>query len=172
MGVRAPESVALCVRSQRGKSLRRRRGQNALEEVNVVPSTRAGVNYGWNIIEGSGCYNASSCNRKGLELPVLEYGHGNNQCSVTGGFVYRGSRDTAAGGHLFLRRLLRRLGEELHLQRQRLRTSGTGISARSGTSPRSARIQRRDLHHLVQRPRLQNRSRGLIYCIAGRCVHL
>src|SRR5688572_7952100 len=38
-------------------------GQNALEEVNVVPSTRAGVNYGWNITEGSSCYNAGSCNR-------------------------------------------------------------------------------------------------------------
>ena len=66
-------------------------GQNALEEVNVVSSTRAGVNYGWNITEGSSCYNASSCSKQGLEMPVLEYGHGSNQCSVTGGFVYRGS---------------------------------------------------------------------------------
>ena len=66
-------------------------GQNLTEEVNVVASTRAGVNYGWNVLEGSGCYNATSCNKSGFELPALEYGHGNGQCSVTGGFVYRGS---------------------------------------------------------------------------------
>ena len=76
-------------------------GQNALEEVNVVPSTRAGVNYGWNITEGSSCYNAASCNRNGLELPVLEYGHGNNQCSVTGGFVYRGTAIPQLAGTYF-----------------------------------------------------------------------
>ena len=76
-------------------------GQNALEEVNVVASTRAGVNYGWNITEGSSCYNAGSCNRNGLELPVLEYGHGNNQCSVTGGFVYRGTAIPQLAGTYF-----------------------------------------------------------------------
>ena len=76
-------------------------GQNALEEVNVVASTRSGVNYGWNITEGSSCYNANSCNKQGLELPVLEYGHGGNQCSVTGGFVYRGSSMPELAGVYF-----------------------------------------------------------------------
>ena len=66
-------------------------GQGATEEVNVVTTTRAGVNYGWNVLEGSSCYAASSCSKQGFELPVLEYGHENGQCSVTGGFVYRGS---------------------------------------------------------------------------------
>jgi hypothetical protein len=76
-------------------------GQNAIEEVNVVASTRAGVNYGWNVLEGSSCYEASSCSRQGLELPVLEYGHENGQCSVTGGFVYRGSSIPELAGTYF-----------------------------------------------------------------------
>jgi hypothetical protein len=76
-------------------------GQGELEEVNVVPSTRAGVNYGWNIMEGSSCYNASSCNRQGLELPVFEYRHLGNACSVTGGFVYRGAAIPEMTGHYF-----------------------------------------------------------------------
>ncbi|MEO5590638.1 MAG: PQQ-dependent sugar dehydrogenase [Gemmatimonadaceae bacterium] len=66
-------------------------GQDALEEVDVVPASRAGVNYGWNVMEGSQCYNAGSCNKQGLELPVLEYNHSGGQCSITGGFVYRGA---------------------------------------------------------------------------------
>ena len=76
-------------------------GQGELEEVNVVLSTRAGVNYGWNVMEGTSCYNASSCNRQGLELPVLEYRHLGNACSVTGGFVYRGSAIPEITGHYF-----------------------------------------------------------------------
>ena len=35
-------------------------GQNAREEVNIV---YPGVNYGWNVMEGSECFRAPSCNR-------------------------------------------------------------------------------------------------------------
>lgn len=62
-------------------------GQNTVEEIDVVYK---GLNYGWNIMEGSLCYPASNnCNREGLELPVWEYRHplGN---SITGGYVYNG----------------------------------------------------------------------------------
>lgn len=65
-------------------------GQNLIEEVNVVPAGRGGENYGWNIMEGSTCYKNKKCNRKGLVLPVTEYDHGSGDCSVTGGYVYRG----------------------------------------------------------------------------------
>ena len=64
-------------------------------------ATRAGVNYGWNIMEGTSCYNASTCNKQGLELPVLEYRHLGNACSVTGGFVYRGTAIPEIAGHYF-----------------------------------------------------------------------
>lgn len=76
-------------------------GQGRLEEVNVVPATRAGVNYGWNILEGSACYNAASCARQGLEQPALEYDHSGGACSITGGFVYRGAAIPEIAGHYF-----------------------------------------------------------------------
>jgi hypothetical protein len=75
-------------------------GQNQWEEVNVVPAAQKGVNYGWNLMEGRHCYNASSCNQSGLTLPVLEYSHAEG-CSITGGFVYRGSEIPALQGHYF-----------------------------------------------------------------------
>jgi len=66
-------------------------GQDSFEEVDFQPAgSPAGVNYGWNVMEGLHCYNATSCNMQGLTLPVLEYSHANGACSITGGFVYRG----------------------------------------------------------------------------------
>ena len=62
-------------------------GQDAWEEVDLVSR---GANFGWNIMEGTHCYNASSCSTAGLTLPVFEYGHSLG-CSVTGGFVDRGA---------------------------------------------------------------------------------
>jgi glucose/arabinose dehydrogenase len=66
-------------------------GQNAWEEVNVVPASAAGMNYGWDVMEGEHCFEPpSGCNQSGLTLPILEYGHAEG-CSITGGFVYRGA---------------------------------------------------------------------------------
>ncbi len=76
-------------------------GQGRLEEVSVVRTERAGVNYGWSILEGTACYNATSCNRQGLELPALEYDHSGGACSITGGFVYRGAAIPEIAGHYF-----------------------------------------------------------------------
>jgi hypothetical protein len=59
------------------------------------------VNYGWNLMEGGQCYNASSCNQSGLTLPVLTYNHSGGACSVTGGIVYRGQRIPDIQGHYF-----------------------------------------------------------------------
>ncbi len=47
-------------------------GQNAHEEVDVVPANLAGVNYGWNTMEGASCYNATTCNQAGLQKPVID----------------------------------------------------------------------------------------------------
>ena len=63
-------------------------GQNRFEEVDII---RPGLNYGWNIMEGEVCFARSGCDRTGLEMPVAEYGR-EGGCSVTGGYVYRGSR--------------------------------------------------------------------------------
>lgn len=70
-------------------------GQNRLEEINVV---RAGDNLGWNIMEGSECFRAQTCNRSGLTLPIHTYGRTEGQ-SITGGYVYRGSKIPALRAH-------------------------------------------------------------------------
>lgn len=62
-------------------------GQDLFEEINLIES---GGNYGWNIMEGFHCYNSDDCDTDGLIMPLLEYDHELN-CSVSGGFVYRGS---------------------------------------------------------------------------------
>ena len=74
-------------------------GQNAFEEVNVVPANRAGVNYGWNMMEAASCYNSSSCNQAGLQLPVISYDRDGGACSVIGGMVYRGAAVPQLAGH-------------------------------------------------------------------------
>ena len=64
-------------------------GQNTWEEVNVAPLSEAGVNYGWNIVEGPECFQSSGCDRTGLREPAISYDHGDG-CSITGGHVYSG----------------------------------------------------------------------------------
>lgn len=75
-------------------------GQNAREEINVMPASQAGVNYGWSVMEGMICFNAATCNQTGLTLPVLDYSHSAG-CSITGGYVYRGSAVPGIRGHYF-----------------------------------------------------------------------
>ncbi len=75
-------------------------GQSQWEEVHVVQSNRAGVNYGWRILEGNECFGTATCNSQGLDRPVVTYSHSDG-CSITGGLVYRGSRIPAIVGHYF-----------------------------------------------------------------------
>ena len=75
-------------------------GQGEWEEVNAVTATTAGLNYGWRIMEGNHCFNPSNlCPAGGLTVPVLEYSHAAGNCSVTGGFVYRGTAIPELVGH-------------------------------------------------------------------------
>jgi glucose/arabinose dehydrogenase len=79
-------------------------GQDRREEVNIVASSQGGLNFGWNIMEGTQCYNATTCLQGGLTLPAFEYEHGENGvngCSITGGYVYRGSAIAELAGHYF-----------------------------------------------------------------------
>ena len=76
-------------------------GQDAVEEINVAAATQAGVNYGWNVMEGDRCYRASTCAQAGLTLPAVSYANASDACSVTGGIVYRGTKIPDIAGHYF-----------------------------------------------------------------------
>lgn len=66
-------------------------GQNKFEEVDFMPAeVSSGANYGWNIMEGQHCFKKKDCQTDGLVLPIAEYDHSAG-CSITGGYVYRGS---------------------------------------------------------------------------------
>ncbi len=76
-------------------------GQDLFEEIDYVPPalvTTGGLNFGWPIMEGAHCRGDTACNTDGLQLPVWEYGHAGNGCSVTGGSVYRGQAYSALQG--------------------------------------------------------------------------
>jgi hypothetical protein len=71
-------------------------GQTDREEVDWQPAASSGgENYGWRLMEGTDCYNPSfGCNPDGLlTLPIHEYTHGGSpfRCSISGGYVYRGT---------------------------------------------------------------------------------
>ena len=64
-------------------------GQNLYEEVDLI---EPGGNYGWNVMEGNSCFSPrTGCSTEGLTRPVVQYGR-EDGCSITGGYVYRGSR--------------------------------------------------------------------------------
>lgn len=69
-------------------------GQSTWEEVDKVIS---GGNYGWPIMEGNACYNASNCDMSGLQLPITQYPRSVG-ISTVGGYVYRGSQSPALYG--------------------------------------------------------------------------
>ena len=72
-------------------------GQATWEEVDII---QKGGNYGWNIMEGPACY-VSGCTPIGLP-PVAYYNHTLGDCSITGGYVYRGTASPAlTGWYLF-----------------------------------------------------------------------
>lgn len=75
-------------------------GQARLEEINRADITEGGLNYGWRCYEGSLVYNNQNCPPQSeLTFPVAEYNHDNGKCSITGGYVYRGSIQHDLQGH-------------------------------------------------------------------------
>ena len=76
-------------------------GQNAHEEINFTLSgAGGGLNFGWRCFEANYTFNSSGCGGNYF-FPVHEYPLTNGNCSVIGGFVYRGSVYPALTGHYF-----------------------------------------------------------------------
>jgi len=74
-------------------------GQGAIEEVDII--TRGG-NFGWRVYEGTQCTNLDPalCDPANFIMPVFQYSSAldDGRCSITGGYVYRGTRGTFTPG--------------------------------------------------------------------------
>jgi hypothetical protein len=81
-------------------------GQGAHEEIDVSTAADGpgrGLNFGWNRMEGAHCYPPAAgdaCDQSGLTPPALSYDHPDG-CSVTGGYVYRGTAIPSLAGTYF-----------------------------------------------------------------------
>ena len=79
-------------------------GQFLYEEIDFQPAASAGgENWGWRCYEGDAIYNTSGCGPIGnYEFPILTYEHVDGNCSVSGGYRYRGlSYPNLRGIYLF-----------------------------------------------------------------------
>jgi len=77
-------------------------GQRVIEEINSMPITTPAINYGWRCYEGNNNYNTTGCDpMSSMTFPIAVYDHAGGKCSVTGGYVYRGSAYPALQGRYF-----------------------------------------------------------------------
>jgi glucose/arabinose dehydrogenase len=82
-------------------------GQRQREEIDLEPAgDPGGRNYGWDVMEGTLCNTvdpapAPPCNDPSLTLPLYEYSHADGNCSITGGFLYRGAIAELRGHYVF-----------------------------------------------------------------------
>jgi glucose/arabinose dehydrogenase len=75
-------------------------GQNAWEEVDFAPAGENGQNWGWDTREGAHDYEPPV--PAGVVEPIFETSHQDGNCSITGGFVYRGEKiPDLQGAYLF-----------------------------------------------------------------------
>jgi glucose/arabinose dehydrogenase len=76
-------------------------GQGDYEEVNHVGAGAKGVNFGWNKREGKHAYNGGAMPAGAID-PEIETTHAAGNCSITGGYVYRGAEIRGfAGTYVF-----------------------------------------------------------------------
>ncbi|MDG5491686.1 PQQ-dependent sugar dehydrogenase [Psychroserpens sp. SPM9] len=78
-------------------------GQLQIEEINKVSATSVGgENYGWKCFEGTMTFQTSTtCDEITHHEPIAEYNHGGGRCSITGGYVYRGTEQSSLQGLYF-----------------------------------------------------------------------
>lgn len=76
-------------------------GHLAAEEVNIADASVAGINYGWDTMEGTACYEPpAGCDMEGLFIPQVAYSH-EEGVAVIGGYVYRGTAIPEMVGRYF-----------------------------------------------------------------------
>lgn len=76
-------------------------GQSAIEEISYSPAKSPGLeNYGWDVYEGRSKFEDKPLGPGKLVQPVAQYSH-DAGCSVTGGYVYRGSKASLRGRYIY-----------------------------------------------------------------------
>ncbi len=76
-------------------------GQGSIEEVDHFAWPWQGLlNFGWDVYEGTASFESKALGPGRLVAPVAQYTH-EHGCSITGGYIYRGSAVPAAKGRYF-----------------------------------------------------------------------
>jgi len=76
-------------------------GQGAVEEISYTPASSSGLeNYGWDVYEGRAKFEDKPLGPGKLVQPVAQYGRSEGY-SITGGYVYRGSRAALRGRYIY-----------------------------------------------------------------------
>lgn len=71
------------------------------EEVNIADASVPGINYGWDVMEGTACSEPpEGCDMSGLFIPQVVYGR-DTGLAVIGGYVYRGTAIPEMVGRYF-----------------------------------------------------------------------
>jgi len=80
-------------------------GEALWEEIDLQSAkSKGGENYGWRCYEGTKAFNTTGCKPKSnYTFPIVQYKHAlsTGDCSITGGFVYRGSAFPSLKGKYF-----------------------------------------------------------------------
>ena len=77
-------------------------GESQREEVDFQPAGAGGRNYGWDDFEGTLFHEpvtpGTGCGATTCRQPILEYNHDSGDCSITGGYRYRGAHIPGLSG--------------------------------------------------------------------------
>lgn len=77
-------------------------GQGLWEEISFAPYGSSDINFGWKICEGAHVRGSSSTPCTFGELPIIEFSSsGTGNCSVTGGYMYRGGNKNLQGRYIY-----------------------------------------------------------------------
>ena len=77
-------------------------GQDTWEEIDFLPvGSPGGTNFGWNYFEATHPFAGKPSATDHFTYPVAEYNHAVGGCSITGGYVYRGSMPEWNGIYLY-----------------------------------------------------------------------
>jgi glucose/arabinose dehydrogenase len=133
-------------------------GQNAIEEIDYRPRNRgAGANFGWRAFEGRSVHIGGTGALRGPSRhtpPVAQYTHAEG-CSVTGGYVYRGTRVPALRGRYVYADYC----------------SGTVWSMRAGPKPGGVRRETRLGVRLSNVTSFGQSLNGDVYVVAGGSLY-